>query len=63
MIDSDFIDSYGIEIIGADAYTERITTYTAFGKQRGNDFEGTKEECLQYLKDKNIVEVYGALKE
>ena len=57
------MDYYGVEIVGKEAYTELVSnrTETAFGKQR-NDFEGTKEECLKYLSQKNISEIHGPIK-
>ena len=56
------MDYYGIEIVDDVAYTEKLNYEpTAFGKQR-NDFEGDKEACHEYLKSKEITEVYGALK-
>ncbi len=60
-INIDYIDMYGIEIVGKEAYTERLTTQTAYGKDRGNDFEGTKEACLTYIEKKGVSVVYGAL--
>ena len=54
---------YGIEIVDDTAYTEQIIrSETAYGKQR-NDFEGTKEDCMAYMKSKDIKEVFGILKE
>ena len=57
------MDYYGIEIVGDIAYTEIVSnrTETAYGKNR-NDFEGTKEDCLEYLSKKKITEIYGAFK-
>lgn len=55
-------ECFGVEIVGYIAYTEAADrSETAFGKQR-NDFEGTKIECIEYMRSRNIKEVYGALK-
>ncbi len=57
---------YGVEIVGYTAYTECLGNddllSTAYGKQR-NDFEGTKEDCLKYIKDRSITDVIGVLKD
>lgn len=57
----DFIDMYAVEIIGKNAYTERMTTETAYGKQRGNDFEGTEKECLEFIGRSSVDNIYGYL--
>lgn len=53
---------YGIELVDGVAYTEKVNYEpSAYGKQR-NDFEGTLQDCLDYLTSKGITEYYGAVK-
>ena len=57
------MEIYGVEIVGKAAYTELINrSQTAYGKQR-NDFEGTKEACIEYMKKNDVNEIIGVLKE
>ena len=54
------MEIYSIEIVDNVAYATAIKDSSdSHGLCKGNDFLGTKEECLEYIKIKNITKVYG----
>ena len=54
------IETYSVEIFDKVAYVTALKDSSdSHGLAKGNDFIGTKEKCKEFIKSKNITEVYG----
>ena len=54
------IETYSVEIFDKVAYVTALKDSSdSHGLAKGNDFVGTKEKCKEFIKSKNIIEIYG----
>ncbi len=53
-------DTYGVEVVEKVAYVTPLKDSSdSHGLAKGNDFMGTKEECLNFIKSKDITRIHG----
>lgn len=53
-------ETYSVEIVNDVAYATALKDSSDYhGLAKGNDFMGSKEECLEFISSKNITKIFG----